>query len=272
MNKRRISAKNLGLFKLPYFCWFDMYLEFIFWDKKDVPFRFPPPRLMNKLDRFQKRIVEDYFTENGELPRWLKDFEEVERCVSVDKLTLQDEQNDLTFVGIPDLVVEFEDGSYGVIDFKTAYRKEGGDPLRPMYEVQLNAYAYLLEAEGKHVTQLALAYFEGDTGFIMEDLSTADLVEDWGHMFQFFVSLDPIELAPSKLIPPLLKKTKKLFDLEEPPAMKQGCRNCEKLADYLGLMTGKRPQLEAAIKDQVLSLTESCFLPTVMDLWDPSDK
>jgi len=61
-----------------------------------------------------------------------------------------------------DIVVSFDDGSYGVIDFKTS------DPSKEsawMYSRQLHAYAYALEhpASGKlalsPVTKLGLLYF-----------------------------------------------------------------------------------------------------------------
>ncbi len=64
-----------------------------------------------------------------------------------------------------DIVVSFEDGSYGVIDFKT------GNPSREsanMYSRQLHAYAYALEhpASGRlalsPVTKLGLLYFYPD--------------------------------------------------------------------------------------------------------------
>ena len=254
MNNRRISAKNLGILKLPKFCLYDFYLELILW-KKDVPFRFNPPRLINRLDPFQKNLIASYFDEKGELPKWLVGFKDVQCCCEVGKLFLDLDEYDLTFTGIPDLVVKFNDGTYGVIDFKTAYHdKDKSDPLRPMYEVQLNSYAYLLEAQGKEVSRLALAYFQGDTGFINENLSPVDLVHDWGHYFQFFVEMDTIKLSCTKLIPPLLKRVDQIFDLDEMPAMSQGCRNCERLADYLEARTGKRPRLEAAIKDKSFSM------------------
>lgn len=65
-----------------------------------------------------------------------------------------------------DIVVSFEDGTYGVIDFKT------GNPSREsanMYSRQLHAYAYALEhpALGKlslsPVTKLGLLYFYPDS-------------------------------------------------------------------------------------------------------------
>ena len=64
-----------------------------------------------------------------------------------------------------DIVVSFDDGSYGVIDFKTSNPSK--DSAR-MYSRQLHAYAYALEhpASGKlalsPVTKLGLLYFYPD--------------------------------------------------------------------------------------------------------------
>jgi len=64
-----------------------------------------------------------------------------------------------------DIVISFDDGTYGVIDFKTS--KPSEDSAR-MYSRQLHAYAYALEhpAPGKlalsPVTKLGLLYFYPD--------------------------------------------------------------------------------------------------------------
>ena len=64
-----------------------------------------------------------------------------------------------------DIVLSFDDGSYGVIDFKTSKPSSGSSGL---YSRQLHAYAYALEhpAPGKlslsPVTKLGLLYFYPD--------------------------------------------------------------------------------------------------------------
>ena len=71
--------------------------------------------------------------------------------------------NSTCFISVRfDIVVSFEDGTYGLIDFKTS--DPGKDSAR-MYSRQLHAYAYTLEhpALGKlvlsPVTKLGLLYF-----------------------------------------------------------------------------------------------------------------
>jgi len=52
-----------------------------------------------------------------------------------------------------------KDGNYHIVDYKTAKFTERQDELLPLYEVQLNCYAYLAEEYGyKPVTNLSLTY------------------------------------------------------------------------------------------------------------------
>ncbi len=71
--------------------------------------------------------------------------------------------NDTCFIsGRFDIVVEFEDGTYGVIDFKTGNPNE---EYRNLYSRQLHAYAYALEHPAPStlslspITKMGLLYF-----------------------------------------------------------------------------------------------------------------
>ena len=71
--------------------------------------------------------------------------------------------NDTCYIsGRFDIVVDFEDGTYGVIDFKTGNPSEAS---ANMYSRQLHAYAYALEHAGPHalslypITKMGLVYF-----------------------------------------------------------------------------------------------------------------
>ena len=77
-----------------------------------------------------------------------------------------------------DTVIKFDDGTYGVVDFKTSERREEHIPL---YSRQLHAYAYALEnpAPGElslnPVSKLGLLVFEPDT-FTHASAGNASLV------------------------------------------------------------------------------------------------
>lgn len=85
-----------------------------------------------------------------------------EKWVRSQTIKLPNHQSTCYINGRFDIVVSFDDGTYGVIDFKTS------DPSKDsarMYSRQLHAYAYALEhpASGKlalsPVTKLGLLYF-----------------------------------------------------------------------------------------------------------------
>jgi hypothetical protein len=266
----RISAKNLGLLMLPYFCACCFWLELKFWNKK-VPFRFPPARLINSLDRFQKKMVESYFVENAAFPKWLGKFAEAVDYYEVKKLRIEDEDTGLIVTGIPDLIVDFMDNKYGVVDFKTAPYQDGQDKLKPMYHVQVNAYAYLLNiSEGMSVSKGGFAYFEADTGQL--GCEPHELVTEDGHTLPFKVTVEEIELKPAAIVHKLLNQVKKIYDLDEPPASKEGCPNCVRLAEYVELITGKKVRLQDTLSRKIQEPgTNSCGTPGVMELWDSSE-
>ncbi len=85
------------------------------------------------------------------------------RWVTSAPIVAPDGENTAYIQGIFDTVVQFEDGSYGVVDFKTS---EAREEHVEFYGRQLSAYAYALThpAPGKlhlsPVTKLGLLYFE----------------------------------------------------------------------------------------------------------------
>lgn len=85
-----------------------------------------------------------------------------EKFVTSQPIAFSDKQISCYINGRFDIVVEFDDGSFGVIDFKTGSPKEEHSNL---YGRQLHAYAYALEnpEEGalslSPVTKLGLMYF-----------------------------------------------------------------------------------------------------------------
>ena len=88
-----------------------------------------------------------------------------EKWVRSQTIQLPNHEDTCHISGRFDIVVSFDDNTYGVIDFKTS--KPSKDSVR-MYSRQLHAYAYALEhpAPGKlalsPVTKLGLLYFYPD--------------------------------------------------------------------------------------------------------------
>ncbi len=106
-----------------------------------------------------------------------------------------------------DTVVRFDDGTFGVIDFKTSQRKSEHIPL---YSRQLHAYAYALEHPGGHgfaakpVTQLGLLVFEpsqyrqGKTGRVgfAGDISWVPVPRDDAKFMEFLTQVVTILESP----------------------------------------------------------------------------
>lgn len=85
-----------------------------------------------------------------------------EKWVQSQPIKFDGHDNTVYIKGRFDIVVEFDDKSYGVIDFKTGNPDE---KKAAMYSRQLHAYAYALEHPApramslSHITKLGLLYF-----------------------------------------------------------------------------------------------------------------
>ena len=129
---------------------------------------FPPP-VFNKLDLIQK----DFFIDKD--TSFISDMLPKGKFLKSDKLPskvsssiLKDNKSrNFRLVGIPDLVIQFENEGYGIIDFKTT---KISDQKAEFYKFQLEAYATIFENPGeansiktpllKPVTKLAILQFD----------------------------------------------------------------------------------------------------------------
>jgi len=60
----------------------------------------------------------------------------------------EDPETRVRLQGVPDDILRMADGATHIVDYKTARLTETQDELMPVYEVQLNGYAYIAEATG----------------------------------------------------------------------------------------------------------------------------
>jgi len=88
-----------------------------------------------------------------------------ENWVESQPISFPDKNSTCFIKGRFDTVIKFDDGNYGVIDFKTSQRRSEHIPL---YARQLHAYAYALENAGPGklsiapITKLGLLVYEPD--------------------------------------------------------------------------------------------------------------
>ncbi len=117
----------------------------------DLPYqRFPG--VFTTIDRFLKNTVHKALDDTGRLPPWFPDIGRVasyERDLSYKRFRVWHEELGIDLAGSPDDVFRMEDGSLHIVDYKTAKLTEGQKAYLPLYEVQLNAYAYLEERGSK---------------------------------------------------------------------------------------------------------------------------
>ena len=110
--------------------------------------RSPMPKIFTQIDLLMKQYFSGKSTTDiaPTLPPGVVGFGE--QWVESQPISLPDHTSTCFIRGKFDTVVRFEDGSYGVIDFKTS---ESRSEHVPLYSRQLHAYAYALEnaAPGK---------------------------------------------------------------------------------------------------------------------------
>lgn len=229
----RISAKVLGSLALPGSCercfWLQMRLE------GKLPFQIFPG-IFNTIDSYGKRLVEGWFERHGGPPPWLVGLGKIRRFIrppSYKTFSIVDAGTSVVLRGSPDAMFEMADGSNAIIDYKTAKFTEKQDELFPMYEGQLNAYAYIGERRGfAPVSKLALVYAEPvtDDDSVEKD---SNILPD-GFNLGFSATILPVEIKPD-LVTGLLRKAKAILDLASPPRGTDGCEDCASLHELFKL-------------------------------------
>ncbi|KPL01240.1 MAG: hypothetical protein AMJ91_00900 [candidate division Zixibacteria bacterium SM23_73_3] len=231
MAQIRISAKDLGGLALPNFCprcfWIKMHCS------NKLPFQIFPG-IFSSIDSYTKKVTNTHFARYSQLPSWLKELGDLGKPVKVphySKFCIVDEKTDVKLTGMPDEILQREDGSHFIIDYKTSKFTKTQDSLLPVYEVQLNAYAYIGKRQGfDPVSGIALVYMEPQTDLVQEELDSK-LWEN-GFLMGFAGHVLQLKLEDELKIPSLLKEVRRIYDQKSPPPGDQDCRDC-KLLDQL---------------------------------------
>ncbi len=213
---------------LPGFCprcfWLQMHVE------GKLPFQIFPG-IFSAIDAYGKRLIHSWFDRYGRPPECLGplgDIRGYRKPPHYSQFSARDDESGIVLRGSPDAVFEMDDGSFTIGDYKTAAFTAKQDELFPMYEVQLNAYAYIGERRGfKPVSKLALIYTEP----ITDDASVAtdSNFTDGGFLMGFGVRILDVSILPSRVLG-LLRKARSILDLKTPPQGGAGCPDCDALA------------------------------------------
>jgi len=207
---KSISAKDLGRLNLPDFC------ARCFWIERHMgksPSIFPG--IFSTIDAVTKRSTHRSFSETNKLPDWLPVSNIVEVIEDDIFFKLPVEYGNWILVGKPDDIFKTKDNTYHIVDYKTAKFTDRQDELFPLYEVQLNSYAFLAEKYGfKPVSDLSLIYCHPH-----DDL---DNDNDFRLSFETYISKVGINTS---MIPKLLLTAREILDQLEPPESRQGCKD-----------------------------------------------
>lgn len=257
---KTISAKDLGAMALPDFC------PRCFWIERHIgksPSIFPG--IFSTLDSVSKKAAHLAFDEKQRVPKWLPIKGAVNIVKGSLRYTSHIKYGDWNLVGMPDDILEFKtkngekgikdmalrrkatsaqrrpddilefkgkkgkngDYEYNIIDYKTAKISKKQDELFPMYEIQLNVYAFLVEQYGlSPVTKLSLVYCEPKS-----DLDNFDKF-NLGFNTQSF----DVKINKQKVFD-LLVKAREIVDKKELPEPYYKCKGICQWAKKYGKKT-----------------------------------
>jgi hypothetical protein len=238
MGALTIPARLLGSQLLSEFCPRCYWISLHFQNK--LPFQIPFPGIFNSIDGYTKDLIHSYFDQHGKLPDWFPDIGNVagyvpSRTLHYSKFSHEDPATRVILRGTPDDIFQLADGTFHIVDYKTAKATKTQDELFPLYEVQLNVYAYLGERLKRFRTiRLSLIYMEPQTDCGADEL--ADLILDDGFGMRFAATPKEVTCQADRLIPPLLQRARTIYDRESPPRGKDNCRNCERLTELLKVL------------------------------------
>lgn len=208
-----------------------------FWIKLQLNNRLPYqifPGIFSSIDSYTKRIVHSWFDKHGHPPPWLESLGNLVGYVEpphFSKFNILNQETNILLTGGPDGVFIRSDSSHIIVDYKTAKYTGAQDKLFPLYEAQLNAYALIGEQRGlAPVSDLALIYMEPVTS--QDSAVSGDNYREDGFGMGFKANIHRVTLDLN-IIQPLLLKTREIYNLENPPACREGCNNCQLLDGLL---------------------------------------
>jgi len=178
----------------------------------------------------------------GSLPSWLisalgtsfsnLDFHRVQPVTP--KRWQVDFDEGFSLVGEPDAIWEFPNGRWFIADYKMASLSQAQERLLPLYQTQLNVYAYLAEKlRRRHIAGLALVYFEPESS----DQALADHDLFWRTQRQlilgFRCKVVPVEVKTADWLETLCERVFEILSSPNPPKGRQGCQGCQAMAEWL---------------------------------------
>jgi len=226
----RISAKNLSAVLLPDFC------PRCFWIKNNLkaPYQIFPG-IFSSIDSYTKKMVHAIFDQTGSAPVWMPEIKKATGYIKTlhwTKFQRFDKKTGIVVSGMEDDIFSYKDGSRTIVDYKTAKYTKNQDKLLPLYDGQLNLYAYVEEGFGNEVREdLPLIY--------CEPLTDPDPINftQTGFKMPFGAKTLIVKKDPALVREILDKVASFIFGLI--PDKKQDCPDCKKLEVIMASCAGK---------------------------------
>lgn len=231
----RLSARQLAQLNMPNFCPACFWIE-RHYTGKDMPFSIPMPGVFATIDSFSKSVVHACVHAGHPLPEGFPAIGEVKHCYESDVLNWQKFQihhpeTNIVLRGVPDDILVTSGGRYHILDYKTARATEFQDRLFPLYEGQLNVYAWIAERLSKHQRKpasLHLVYFQPQS-FVSEKILDQICPKEGPRPLPFRIASRQVQLWEEGRVAELLHQARHLLDQSVAPEHLSGCENRERL-------------------------------------------
>lgn len=237
----KLNPSDLGQILLEDFCpqcfWFTK--KFPVEDKH--PFSSPMPGIVGIADSYIKNVVKWHIQNFRILPSWILnqlntiypnfDFQNSKQ-IKTGRWEVLLFSNSCVLRGQADEVLEFPDGSWFIIDYKLASLTENQKKLLPLYEAQLNAYAYLAQKKfRKPIAGLALLYFVPEHKDLQDEIILHRTKDQF--LFGFKPTIVPVKLRGPEWVEDLCKNLFEILSSDKPPKGKPNCQGCNLLFEWL---------------------------------------
>jgi hypothetical protein len=235
--KLQVSAKTLGQLAVPSLC------PRCFWIRTHLSGQ-PPfsifPRIFGDIDRYTKRLVHGYFDRHGKAPPWLRQLNVTGYIDPPSSRKFRMPMDGMLLTGEADGIYMRADRSLVIADYKTAICR-ADDPLMPVYEVQLNAYAVIAShLEMGEVSELALIYTEPCAD--ADAAAAKGSMRNDGFALGFEAAIHPVRKNP---VYRLAERAMEIWSSEEVPEPRHGCKDCRQLDRLVELVKGPPPRVAA---------------------------
>lgn len=233
-----ISARTLGSLALPEAC------ERCFWIRQKIGE--PPtvfPGIFSSIDSYSKKVLQAFLAQHQRIPYWFEQFGLHGHPIKSPhfqwfKIPVRDGR--LILRGVPDEILRTPNGTLAILDYKTA-RFKADDPLRPLYEVQLNVYARIAEnlQEKKPdppfpcaVETLGLIYYDPIT-----EVDRVDKIHSDGFLMEFRACWSPVARRDA-WVDELIEQAWSILSRPTPPSAHPACKVCEAYRKIASAMIG----------------------------------